>query len=596
MKEMWKELGNLLNTKRKNNGNLINKLIINNKQLNNDKDIANALNTHFATIGKNLADKVMPEENNSFKTYLHEPISNSLFLRPTDNDEILNEINQLKHKSTLDVKVTLLKYVKHEIVKGLVIIYNKSFTEGQFPELLKIAKVIPIHKGDDATNPNNYRPISLLSVFDKLLEKLMLNRLNPFLNKNNILYKYQFGFRKNHATTHALTEVIDYIYKSLDEGNYVFGIYIDLKKAFDTVEHKILLYKLQYYGIRGLALEWFKSYLSNRKQFVLINDTYSNNIDLCEYGVPQGSVSGPILFLLFINDIYKSLQSIIIKLFADDTNCFLSGNDFNLLERQAELELNKLQKWVNANKLTINFDPKKSSYCIFKPNNRNLPVNFDRGLKMGQNMLRYKDSTIYLGLILDRSMTWESHIKELQKKIVKYTGIFSKVRHCLPEACRKTVYHAFIHSRLNYASEIYVNTTRKYIQPLISTQNKILRILQFQTIRTNINKVYKDFGILKLKDLHKFNICCIVHKFIHFPDMLPDAVSEMFCTNAQVHNYDTRHKRDIHPLKTKTKSYGEKTISYQGRTCWNTLPNDLKENMSGSQFKNKLKLHFLNNY
>ena len=117
----------------------------------------------------------------------------------------------------------------------------------------------------------------------------MLNRLNPFLSKNNILYKYQFGFRKNHATTHALTEVIDYIYKFLDEGNYVFGIYIDLKKAFDTVEHKILSYKLQYYGIRGLALEWFKPYLSNRKQFVLINDTHSNNINLCEYGVPHPS-------------------------------------------------------------------------------------------------------------------------------------------------------------------------------------------------------------------------------------------------------------------------------------------------------------------
>ena len=147
-------------------------------------------------IGKNLANKAMPEGNNSFKTYLHEPISSSLFLRPTDKDEIPKEINQLKNKSTLDVKVSLLKYVKHETVKGLVIIYNKSFTEGQLPDLLLLAKVIPIHKGDDATNPNNYRPISLLSVFDKLLEKLMLNRLNTFLSKNNILYKYQFGFRK----------------------------------------------------------------------------------------------------------------------------------------------------------------------------------------------------------------------------------------------------------------------------------------------------------------------------------------------------------------------------------------------------------------
>ena len=211
-------------------------------------------------------------------------------------------------------------------------------------------------------------------------------------------------------------------------------------------------------------------------------------------------------------------------------------------------------------------------------------------------MLRYRNRTIYLGLILNLSVTWESHIKELQKRIVMHTGIFSKVRHCLPEACRQTVYHAVIHSRLNYGSEIYVNTTRKYTQPLISTQPKILRILQFKNIRININKLYKEFSILKLKDLHKFNICHIVHKFIHFPNMLPETVSEMFCTNAQVHNYDIRHKRDIHLLKIMTKFYGEKTVSYQGRTRRNTSPNNLKENMSVLKFKNKLKLLFLNNY
>ena len=267
----------------------------------------------------------------------------------------------------------------------------------------------------------------------------MLNRLLQFLNKNDILYKYQFGFRKNHATSNALTEVIDHIYKSLDEGNYVFGIYIDLKKAFDTVQHQILLYKLQHYGIRGIALEWFDSYLSKRKQFVVTNGIQSDILESSDYGVPQGSVLGPILFLLFINDIHKSLDKIIIKLFADDTNCFISGNNFNQLERLAETELNKLQKWINANKLTINFDPKKSSYCIFKPKNKCLPVNFDRGLTMGTKVLKYKENTRYLGLLLDHKLTWESHIKELNKKLIKYTGIFSKIRHCLPVSCRHTV-------------------------------------------------------------------------------------------------------------------------------------------------------------
>ena len=237
------------------------------------------------------------------------------------------------------MELSLLKHVKQKVIEGLVIIFNKSFKEGHFPELLKIAKVIPVYKGDDLTNPINYRPISLLHVFDKLLEELMYNRLEPFFQKHNVFYKYQSGFRKNHATNNALTEVVNYIYKLLDEGNYVFGIYIDLKKAFDTVQHKILLYKL-----------------SKRKQFLVVNNTQSDISDLCEYGVPQGSVLGSMLFLLFINDIHRSFSEITIKLFADDTDCFISDKDFNSLEKLAERELNKLRKWINANKLTINFD------------------------------------------------------------------------------------------------------------------------------------------------------------------------------------------------------------------------------------------------
>ena len=181
-----------------------------------------------------------PERNNSFRNYLTDPISGSLFLRPTNNYEVLREINQLNNKATTDIRVSLSKYVEQEIVSGLVIIFNKSFEKGRFPELSKIAKVIPIFKSEERTDPSNYRPISLLSVFDKLLEELMYNRLNPFFQKHDIFCKYQFGFRKNHAATNALTEVIDYIYKSLDEGNHVFGIYIDLKKRLLILCNTIL--------------------------------------------------------------------------------------------------------------------------------------------------------------------------------------------------------------------------------------------------------------------------------------------------------------------------------------------------------------------
>ena len=262
----------------------------------------------------------------------------------------------------------------------------------------------------------------------------------------------------------------------------------------------------------------------------------------------------PILFLLFINDIHRSLSKITIKLFADDTNCFISDKNFNSLERLVEIELNRLKKWINANKLTINFDPKKSSYCIFKPRRKCFPINFDKGLKIGSNLLKYKETTKYLGIILDGKLTWGSHIKELNQKLIKYTGIFSKVRYCLPMACRKTVYNAFIFSRLNYGSEIYVNTTKKYIQPLMVTQNKLLRILQFKHITTPLRDIYGEFSTLKLKDLHYFNICCIAHKFIHSPTLLPEAINDIFCRNDQIHDHDTRYKKDLHPAKNKNKT------------------------------------------
>ena len=154
------------------------------------------------------------------------------------------------------------------------------------------------------------------------------------------------------------------------------------------------------------------------------------------------------------------------------------------MEKLAEIELNKLQRWINANKLTLNFDPKKSSYCIFKPRGKCFSENFDRGLKIESNLLNYKETTKYLGPVLDSNLRWESHIKELNLKLIKYTGFFSKVFYCLPAACRKTAYDAFMFSRLNYGSEIYINATKKYIQPLMVTQNNLLRILQFKCITT----------------------------------------------------------------------------------------------------------------
>ena len=179
---------------------------------------------------------------------------------------------------------------------------------------------------------------------------------------------------------------------------------------------------------------------------------------------------------------------------------------------------------------------------------------------------------------------------------MKYTGIFSKVGHYLPITCCKTVYNASVLSRLNYSSEIYLNKAKKCINPLIVTQNKLLRILQFKNIRTPLKDLYREFNTLQLKNLHHYNKCCIVHKFIHTPDLLPEAINELFCQNEQIHNYNRRQRKDLHPVKIKTKLYGEKTVSFQNTTLWNNLPNHMKEISSLRAFKPKLQQYLHDKY
>ena len=354
-------------------------------EIKNVKEIANEFNNYFSNIGKNLASAI-PTINLSFEHYLDSPQASSFYLFPTSAMEIENIISTLKPSKAsgpFSIPTSLLKNLKMVISYPLEILFNHSFATGTVPKQFRLAKVIPIHKKGSVFAVSNYRPISLLSNFNKIIEKLMYNRLINYLGKLSIISDNHFGFRSKHSTIHALLLLTDKIQKAIDKGTYSCGIFLDLCKAFDTVNHNILLTKLEYYGVRGVAHAWFTSYLSDRNQFVSLHGTNSEYQTLT-CGVPQGSVLGPLLFLLYVNDICNCSSILEFHLFADDTNVFLSDTNIQKLELNLNIELGKVSHWLNANKLSLNIE--KTSFVIFHPPQRK--ITYQINLRISNNLIK----------------------------------------------------------------------------------------------------------------------------------------------------------------------------------------------------------------
>ena len=277
------------------------------------------------------------------------------------------------NKSSPDLPFYLLKIASLQLAKPITYIINKSINTGVVHDLFKIACVTPIFKNGDTTIPGNYRPIAILPALNKILERIVYDQLIKFLNKHNIIFNYQFGFRKKHSTEQAVLELTENLKQSIDQKELTCGIFLDFTKAFDTVDHNILLLKLEKFGIRGHPLKWFTSYLKNRMQYVKIGNTTSD-LNSVSCGVPQGSTLGPVLFLLYINDLPQTSNKLLFRMFADDTNIFYSHKDIKVVEDVVRTELGYVFDYCAVNKLTLNL--KKTHFIIFKSTRKKI-VNFN---------------------------------------------------------------------------------------------------------------------------------------------------------------------------------------------------------------------------
>ena len=304
----------------------------NEEEIFNPTHIANRFREYFTNIGPNLA-KSIPASDKSHRSFLNGGFINSFFLQSASEQEVTEICSSFRSGTAPGYDSISMNVVKESfnlICAPLTYIINLSLNSGLVPQEMKIARVIPLFKSGDKSLFTNYRPVSVLPVFSKFLERIVYNRLINFLNKYDILSRNQYGFRKNYSTAHALIQLYDKISNALDNKRVTLGLFIDLSKAFDTVNHEILLDKLEHYGVRGVALQWFESYLSCRKQFVQYNDYNSSSLDIT-CGVRQGSILGPLLFLVYINDLCNVSKVSEMILFADDRNIFYSHTDASYL-------------------------------------------------------------------------------------------------------------------------------------------------------------------------------------------------------------------------------------------------------------------------
>ena len=349
----------------------------------------------------------------------------------------------------------------------------------------------------------------------------MYNRMYKFFSDNNLIYSLQFGFRQKYSTVHALISLTENIRKNLDEGNIGCGIFVDLQKAFDTAEHDILLSKLEHYSIRGLANEWFKTCLSNRKQYVSING-YDSNLANVKAGVPQGSVLGSLLFLIYINDLNQALK---VHHFIDD----ISKSVYRL-NKYVNFDLKNLTYWLNANRISLNLE--KTELVIFKHQRKNL----DSPIKIKHNRKRlYPSKSVkYLGIKIDKNLNWKQHIHDIAIKLNRANALLFTIRNYVNKHILRTIYFAIFDSHINYANLIWGQNLHA-VNRIDILQKKTLRIMNFQSKDPHSSPLFKSNHILKLEDKILIENILFINK--SFNNFLPPIFKSWFTFCSDVHNY-----------------------------------------------------------
>ena len=445
-------------------------------------------------------DGNIPTSNKDPLDYVRENAF-SLVLSPVTIVECVSVIKNLNNtKTDLDTfPVVFLKTFADILAPIISEMVNNSFLTGNFPSCLKTACIIPIYKKSDKKVVKNYRPISMLPTLSKIFEKLIHRRLYDFVISHSLVSPNQFGFQKGKSTVDAVSCVTEYLYDSLNNKKHAIMILVDLSKAFDTVNNKILLKKLEMYGIRGITLTLIESYLSDRVGFVRISDSSSERV-VSNIGIPQGGTLSPLLFLMYLNDMPNFSTNSTSVLFADDTTLLLSDLSYNKLIETAKAELIRLKEWMDSNRLTIN----KDKTCVMLISNR-LNVKVVRPeLDIDNIPLTVVDYAPFLGVIFDNGLNFSRHCEHISSKISKSIGVLYRLKQFIPQDLLLNLYYSLVYPYFIYCNIVWGNTFSCHKRNLVTLQKRAVRLINSVPLDSHTNDLFYRSKLLKLEDVNRF--------------------------------------------------------------------------------------------
>ena len=575
IKKTWKNLKYLINFNKQKDR--IAEIKTDTETLTEPLNVADAFNAHYCTVAEKL-DGEIPMSNKSALHYMGTSLGNSFFVSPCTGGEVKNIINSFATKgcSLSEVPVYVYKQMSNIVCDTIAQLFNDSVQNGQFPECLKTARVIPVYKGGDKSKVINYRPISTLPFLAKLFERLMYKRLVSFLNANDVLYSKQFGFRSKSCTADAILEFTDFAYSVLQSKEYLLTVYLDFSKAFDTVNRTILTKKLHHIGIRGRGLDWFSSYLDSRRQYVSINQSHSHVREI-NMGVPQGSILGPVLFLIYINDMHKSSSVLKFIHFADDTTVFAAGSNLRELSRLINRELINVDNWLRINRLSLNV---KKTFCMTITNQSTADA---RTLYMRRKIIKQTNTVKFLGVMLDDRLSFTSHVSHIVKKISRVIGMLYRVCHCIPHKQMKNLYYSLIYPHIMYCIPVWGRASVGGLKTVQRVQRRALKLVYGRDgyipdncAVLNVDSMYAYFAAIKLHQI----LGSDNHTYFNF----------RIAENQVQHIHDTRFRvnQNLLPPFYRTNRC-QSSFLYQSIAVWNNLPRSIKGVQSLKQFKLLLK-------